>query len=103
MRPSGIRSKAYQSGEPLRPFPDSQTQVLNRAHGWLFGSVFSANQASRGIEDPMVYVDANGIYHAIFHDMFEKCDPLVEGAGCAWSARAARVGARAVRVGVIEA
>ena len=30
----------------------------------------------------MVYTDTNGIYHAIFHDMFEKCDELVEGASC---------------------
>ena len=40
---------------------------------WLFGSEYTVTQAAKGIEDPMVYKDANGVYHAIFHDMFEKC------------------------------
>ena len=52
--------------------------VAKKQLRWLFGSEYTATQAAKGIEDPMVYKDANGVYHAIFHDMFEKCS----GAGC---------------------
>lgn len=51
---------------------------------WLFGGMYTSTQTARGIEDPMVWVDARGNFHAIFHDMFEKCDASIalEGAGC---------------------
>ena len=52
--------------------------VAKKQLRWLFGSEYTVTQAAKGIEDPMVYKDANGVYHAIFHDMFEKCS----GAGC---------------------
>lgn len=73
--PSSYRTQ-MRSGGPAA-FPLAKNQLK-----WLFEGEYTAQQATRGIEDPMVYVDRHGTYHAIFHDMFERCDPAVEGSGC---------------------
>eukprot|EP00940_MAST-03C_sp_MAST-3C-sp2_P000546 g546.t1 len=54
----------------------SALPVAKKDLKWIFLSEYSATQAAKGIEDPMIYKDSNDIYHAVFHDMFESCDAV---------------------------
>ena len=45
---------------------------------WLFPELYSANQTASGLEDPSMWVDSNGRYHALMRESFNSCD----GAGC---------------------
>ena len=61
------------------------------AHDWRDPASYVAHwnttlfpDATWGPEDPMVYVDVNGVYHAVFHNQFANDDQRLCG-GHAWS------------------
>ena len=55
-----------------------QLPVPKKKLRWLFDELYSSNQTARGLEDPTVYKDASGRYHALMRETFDTCD----GAGC---------------------
>ena len=63
-----LNSKSFGS---LLPFAKKKLR-------WLFGEMYSSNQTANGLEDPTVYKDSNGRYHALMRESFDSCD----GAGC---------------------